>query len=114
MSQDTADLFSWLFGDGWISPIGDVLSSTPGTQKLNGRCKHCGGQLWQYDNDVVCEECSTVIGGDEHPVDLEDPWVVFRRNRRELDWNRKRCVGGFPHAYSWNAANEEEPVEFYE
>lgn len=113
--------FEWLFG----RPIPAIKKhlEEQGYTPASGSCKHCGGVLYDVDNEVVCGMCSTVIGADGSiTIDRADLWDDFDRNRpRHWNSNEKRCVGGFPWKYDWVEAEDiDEPVsslsgdEFYQ
>lgn len=96
-------------------------------RRLNDMCGECDGQLWSVDHNVVCEQCSTVIGGAHDTPSYQSTPDDFRLPRDTEDRSthsnseRPRCVGGFPHTYDWVQSDEIDgvvieldPEEFYQ
>jgi len=94
------EVIAFVFGDGTPPSIGDDLRAM-GATVASGSCSECDGTLYNCDHEVVCANCSLVIGSDtDH--DTQSLWERFRDDRPGYhNSNHKRCPGGFPDSYDW-------------
>jgi hypothetical protein len=84
-----------------LPPIGDEIQAKGGTV-ADGTCAECGGVLYDYEFEVVCGNCSLVIGSDTKTTESDSPWQRFWDNRpTHTNSGDPRCVGGFPQQYDW-------------
>jgi len=99
---DYAEAIDLVFGDGTLPSIGDELRSM-GATVSQGSCSECDGTLYDHEHEVICGNCSLVIGADtSSTTNRTTRWEYFRSNRPTYrNSNRTRCVGGFPHPYDW-------------
>lgn len=115
-----AEAIDFVFGDDTPPSIGDELRSM-GATVADGNCSECDGTLFDYENEVICSNCSLVIGADTSTSSSKTSWDYFNENRpRYYNSNRPRCIGGFPNTYDWvkredidHPVKEIEPTSFY-
>lgn len=90
----------YVFDGTTLPSIHDDLRAGGGTV-AQGLCPNCRGTLYDHDHEVICANCSTVIGADTS-IEQQTPWEYFRANRPTYHTSDKnRCLGGFPHVYDW-------------
>jgi len=85
----------------WTS-IGDELQEM-GATATTENCSHCGGVLFDYNNELICGNCSMVVGpASTTGSKTKSLWVMFDENRpRYYNSNKRLCVGGFASTYDW-------------
>lgn len=108
-----------VLGDGTPPNIHSDLRDG-GTTVAQGSCSNCGGTLFDHNHEVICGNCSAVIGA-ETREQTPTRWEQFHANRpRYYHSHNKRCLGGFPDSYDWverddidHPVTEIEPENFY-
>lgn len=86
--------------------VSNELGSRPDTTAADGECPECEGTIWDLGGELVCGECSIVLGSDREGDGLTE-WDHFFEDRPE-HWNseKPRCVGGFPWTYDWVGSDD--------
>jgi hypothetical protein len=98
--SDCATAIDFIFGDGTLPSIGSEIQSHGGTV-TQGECAECDGTLYEYEHEVVCGNCSIVVGADTN-TQSTTRWAEFNNDRPTYyNSNKPRCVGGFPDTYDW-------------
>lgn len=96
-----ADAIDYVLGDDSLPSIHDDLMRGGATVAV-GSCSECDGTIYDNDDEVVCGNCSLVIGSDTARGSGPSPWEHFQENRPTYyNSNKQRCPGGFPDAYDW-------------
>lgn len=118
IEYDTA--IDFIFGDDTLPSIGSELQSRGGTV-TQGTCSECDGTLYEYEHEVICGNCSIVVGADTSTTQSTTRWEEFKNNRPQYhNSNKYRCVGGFPDTYDWvkredidHPVSKVDPNKFY-
>lgn len=90
-------------------------------QPAGGYCPSCGGTLFEQGHEVVCSDCSLVLGNNNSGRSRTSLWDThFEHRPRYHRSNRRICVGGFVQAYDWVSSDEHDgsvrsldPSQFY-
>lgn len=117
---DYAKAIRFVFDGCTLPNIGNELRSM-GATVSDGSCSECDGTLYDHKHEVVCANCSMVIGADTRTTNSKTSWDYFRENRPKYhNSHHLRCVGGFPDSYDWvkredidHPVKHLEPTEFY-
>lgn len=89
--------------------IKNDLSKSGNSEKIEGECSDCGGQLWRVDYETVCENCSLVAGSksNENFNYLFDLLPEKDEERAKHQNSGKiKCAGGF-EVYEYNDDKEQ-------
>jgi len=99
---DYTTAIACVFDDSTLPSIESDLRDH-GATRSGGTCSECDGVLYDYEHEVICENCSLVISADTSSSrDRTSHWTHFKNSRPTYNNSKqKRCVGGFPHVYSW-------------
>jgi len=96
-----ATAIGFVFDDTSLPSIGDELRSQHGATVAPGTCAECNGTLYECEYEVVCGNCSVVVGSDTE-TESTSRWAQFENDRPHYhNSKRARCVGGFPDTYDW-------------
>ena len=89
------------------------FSSIQSATRTGRECSECGGALWNVDKDIVCEECSAVLGGPNNRSNTENDLRLPPKSDRLEYGNSEtpRCAGGYAE-YEW-CNNSDSVLNFY-